>query len=170
MADRAQVLAWAERHGSAAASRRFGVPVGTIYAWRSRERRRQARRAADAERARQLAQQAPAVAEPDPGEQVLAERMAAGSCLRCGGAGRVQAPAVTRGTLTIRRARRIPCPDCGGPRRVVQVVEHPRDSWRQAQAAAGDLGLGWQPDEWGLIRAGELDPDGRRITGRPDAS
>jgi hypothetical protein len=164
MADRAQVLAWAERHGGAAAARRFGVPVGTVYAWRSRARRRAAGAAADAERARQ----APALAEPDPAEATIAERMAAGSCLRCGGAGIVGVPAVRRGSLIIRRARRIGCPDCGGPLRHVQVVEHPPADWTAAQAAAGDLGMGWQPDEWRLIRAGEPNPDGRRFTGRPD--
>jgi hypothetical protein len=93
------------------------------------------------------------VTDPDPAESTIAERMAAGSCLRCGGAGHVHIPEVRRGSLLIRRARRIGCPDCGGPARRVQVVEHPRESWAEAQRLAGDV-----------------DPDGRRITGRPDAS
>jgi transposase-like protein len=158
MPDRDVILAWAERHGGAAAARRFGVPVGTVYAWRSRFRRRAARTAADAERARQ----APVLAEPDPAEATIAERMAAGSCLRCGGAGRVAIPEVRRGSLLIRRAQRLPCPDCGGPRRIVQVVEHPRESWTEAQQLAGDLGAGWTPEQWGRVRAG-LDPDGYRF-------
>ena len=60
------------------------------------------------------------------------------------------------------------------------------DLWRPAAAHPGERaatpgvdrrhaggrgpGLGWQADEWARIRAGDLHPDGRRITGRPDAS
>jgi hypothetical protein len=169
-AQRDQVVAFADAHGPKAAARRFGLPMGTIGSWqyraRARERRRQAKAEADRERAQELARQP--VADPDADEATILRRMERGQCLRCGGLGRVAIPAVTRGSLVLRPARRIVCPNCGGPIRHLEVVEHGRDAWREAQAAAGDLGLGWSPDEWGLIRAGEVDPDGRRITGRPD--
>ena len=166
---RAQVVAFANQHGPTRAARRFQVPLGSVKGWQVRARRREARRAAWAEAARG-APGSPPVAEPDTSEDIIRERMAAGVCLRCGGAGRVVIPPVRRGSVLIRRARRIGCPDCGGPVRHIQVVEHPPEAWTEAQAAAGDAGLGWSPDEWARIRAGEPDPDGRRMTGRPDAS
>jgi hypothetical protein len=168
-AHRAQVVAFANIHGPRAAARRFWVPEGSVKGWQARARARAAKAQAWAEAARQ-ARPEPVVADPDPAESTIADRMAAGSCLRCGGAGIVQVSAVTRGSLTVRRARRLPCPSCGGPVRRIQVTEWPRREWTEAQAAAGDAGFGWSPDEWARIRAGELDPDGRRITGRPDAS
>jgi hypothetical protein len=167
-AQRVQVVAFANAHGPTRAARRFQVPLGSVKAWQVRAKVRAAKARAWAEAARQ--DQPQPVADLDPAEDVIRQRMAAGSCLRCGGAGRVLVPAVRRGSLTIQRARRIGCPDCGGPVRHVQVVEHPREAWTEAQAAAGDAGLGWSPDEWARIRAGEPDPDGRRMTGRPDAS
>jgi hypothetical protein len=166
---RDQVIAFANRHGPKAAARRFGLPLGTVGSWQYRARareRRQAQATADRERAQELARQP--VADSDPDEATILRRMVAGQCLRCGGAGRVTIPAVVRGSLTIRPARRIVCPNCGGPPRHLEVVEHPREDWRQGQATAGDLGAGWQPDEWARIRAGDVDPDGRRFTGRPD--
>ena len=75
----------------------------------------------------------------------------------------------TRGSLTVRKARRIPCPTCGGVVRHLEVVELPRREWVEGMRVAGDLGLGWQADEWARIRAGNVNPDGQRFTGRPDA-
>jgi hypothetical protein len=167
MASRAVVLAFAQRHGAKQAAERFGVPAGTIRSWRSRERRRAARVQADRERA---GVPAPAVAQDEDEARRLLAWALAGTCLRCGGGGLVRVPEVRRGSLLIRRARTIECPDCGGPIRHLEVVEHDRDAWREGQRVAGDLGLGWSPDEWRLIRAGEPNPDGQRITGKPDAS
>lgn len=168
MASRAEVLAYADRHGAKAAAERYGLPAGTVRSWRSRARRRAAQQAADQERdGTRVTSTAPAEVYEDEARRILAWALA-GACVRCGGAGLVRLPAVTRGSLTIRQAQTIPCPDCG-IRRIVQVVEHPRESWTEGQRVAGDLGLGWSPDEWALIRAGALDPDGRRFTGRPDA-
>jgi hypothetical protein len=160
MTSRREVMDYAERHGAKAAGERYGVPAGTVRSWRSRARKRAAR---------------DGTAPPTPAERwlaeahQLAERYAKRLCLQCGGEGVVNVPAVTRGGLTIRKARRIPCPSCGGPVRRIQVTEWPRREWTEAMAAAGDLGLGWSGDEWARIRAGEVDPDGMRFTGRPDA-
>jgi hypothetical protein len=160
MASRREVMDYAERHGAKQAGERYGIPAGTVRSWRSRARKRAAR---------------DATAPPTPAERwlaeahQLAERYLTGACLQCGGAGTVDVPAVHRGSLLIRRARRVPCPDCGDPVRRIEVIEWPRREWVQAMAAAGDAGFGWQLDEWARIRAGELDPDGRRFTGRPDA-
>jgi hypothetical protein len=168
VAQRAQVVAFANRHGPLAAARWFGLPKGTVGAWQYRARARERRRRqAQAEIDRERAQE-PA-ATPEVSEAELARRMAAGLCLRCAGAGRMIVPPVLRGPLVIRPARHLTCPDCGGPVRHLEVVEQPRDAWVQGMATAGDLGAGWSPDEWARIRAGELDPDGYRITGRPDA-
>jgi hypothetical protein len=49
------------------------------------------------------------------------------------------------------------------------VVEHGRDSWLEGQRVAGDAGFDWSGDEWAQIRSGQPNPNGRRITGRPDA-
>ena len=168
---RHQVVDFANRHGVTAAARRFGVPKGTVASWQHRARALERRRQAQAEADRELAQARARelVAKPDPDEAELARRMREGRCLRCGGVGRVAIPAVTRGSLILRRARRMACPDCGGVPRIVQVVEHPREDWTQAQAVAGDLGAGWSPSEWARIRAGDVDPDGYRYSGRPDA-
>jgi hypothetical protein len=160
VADRSQVLAYADAHGAKAASDHFGIPAGTVRSWRSRVRKRAAR---------------DGTAPPTPAEKwlaearQLAERYTKRLCLQCGGEGAVSVPEVRRGGLLIRNARRIPCPTCGGRPRRIQVNELPRDQWTAGMAAAGDVGLGWQPDEWALIRAGQPNPDGRRITGRPDA-
>jgi hypothetical protein len=160
MASRSEVLDYADAHGAKTAGEHFGIPAGTIRSWRSRARARAAR---------------DGTAPPTPAERwlaearQLAERYAKRLCLQCGGAGTVDVPATTRSGLTIRPARRLPCPSCGGPVRRIQVTEWPRREWTEAQAAAGDAGFGWSGDEWARIRAGELDPDGRRITGRPDA-
>jgi hypothetical protein len=95
--------------------------------------------------------------------------MAHNICLRCGGLGWVQHPAQVIGGYTRRPARRQRCQDCGGPPRIIQVVEHPPESWTQGLAHAGDMGLGWSAFEWGLIRSGDPDADGRRFTGDPDS-
>jgi hypothetical protein len=168
---RHQVVTFAEHHGPTQAAQRFRLPVGTVKAWQARaralERRREARAAADRELpdARRLASDP----DPDPDESTILRRMVTGQCLRCGGSGRVRVPAVTRGSLTIRPSRVIACPDCGGPVRHLEVVEHPRADWTEGQRVAGDLGAGWSPALWARIRAGEVDPDGYRITGRSDA-
>jgi DNA-directed RNA polymerase subunit RPC12/RpoP len=161
---RAMVVDFAMRHGPTAAARRFRVPVGTVKTWQDRHRKRQARLNAWQQAARD-ATPVPEAAEADATVEVIAARMAAGQCLRCGGAGRVEVPAKRHGSLLIRRGRRIPCPDCG-TRRIVQVVEHPRAEWTEAQRVAGDAGLGWSGDEWERIRAGDVNPDGMRFTGR----
>jgi hypothetical protein len=162
MATRHDVLAFAATHGAKAAGEHYGIPAGTIRSWRSRAKQRAARDGTDPP-------------PPTPAERwlaearQLAERYAKGLCLHCGDAGTVDLSLVTRGGLLVRPGRRIPCPTCGGHLRRITVTEWPRREWTEAMARAGDLGLGWQPDEWARIRAGELDPDGRRITGRPDA-
>jgi hypothetical protein len=101
------------------------------------------------------------------------ELMDAGACLHCGGSGQVAVPAVERGGMVIRRARRLPCPTCGGIPRRVQVTAWPREEWEAAMARAGDLGLGWQPWQWERICAGDPYPGGWRWTdhdrGEPDA-
>jgi hypothetical protein len=159
MASRSEVTAYAAIHGAKAASERYGTPAGTIRSWQSRARAR-ARRAGiptDTPVERWLAE-----------ARQTAERYLKGLCLQCGGAGTVELPPVTRGSLLVRPGRRIPCPTCGGRVRRIQVTEWPKREWTQAMARAGDAGLGWQPDEWARIRAGELNPDGRRFTGRGD--
>jgi hypothetical protein len=75
----------------------------------------------------------------------------------------VDIPAVTRGGLVIRRARRLPCPECGGRVRHLEVVELPRAEWFEGLKTAGDLGAGWRPDQWGEVLAGG-DPDGYRFS------
>jgi transposase-like protein len=160
MPDRAEVMAFADRHGNRAAAEKYGVPSGTVRSWRSRARKRAAR---------------DGTAPPTPAErwlaeaQRVAERYIQRQCLQCGDDGTVNVPAVTRGSLLIRKARRIPCPSCGGPVRRIEVTEWPKREWTQAMAAAGDAGLGWSADEWARIRAGDVNPDGMRFTGRPDA-
>jgi hypothetical protein len=168
-ADRARVVGFANAHGPRAAARRFGVPLGTVKGWQHRARHRPARPRPHP------AAPAPTHDGRTPAERFeaeanrLAERYLQGACLACGGSGQVDVPAVHRGSLLIRRARRIPCPDCGGPVRRIEVTEWPKHEWTQAMAAAGDAGFGWSADEWARIRAGDVDPDGRRFTGRPDA-
>jgi hypothetical protein len=170
MVDRAQVLAYAQRHGPKAAAARFGIPVGTIWSWRARERRRAAQRQADQERA---AAARPALPVPGPVTPAqsdleraaqLAAWIAQGACLQCGGAGLVRVPPTTRGSMVIRRGRTIPCPTCGGRQVHVQVNELPRQDWTEGLRAAGDLGLGWSPEDWARIRHGEPNPDGQRFT------
>ena len=156
MADRAEVIAYADQHGAKQAADHFHIPAGTVRSWRSRARKRAAR---------------DGTAPPSPAERwlaeahQLAERYAKRLCLQCGGAGTVDVPATTRGSLTVLGARRIPCPSCGGTPRRIEVVEHPRGAWLEGLAAAGDLGLGWNGREWAMIRAGEPHPDGYRFTG-----
>jgi hypothetical protein len=165
-ADRARVVGFANAHGPRAAARRFGVPLGTVKGWQHRARHRPSR-----------PQPRPAAPAPThdgrtPAERFeadakrLAERYLRGACLGCGGSGQVDVPAVHRGSLLIRRARRIPCPDCGGPVRRIEVTEWPKREWTQAMAAAGDAGLGWSGAEWSRIQNGEPNPDGMRFTGR----
>jgi hypothetical protein len=162
MTSRSQVLAFAAAHGAKAAGLHFGIPAGTIRSWRSRARKRATRDGTPPP-------------PPTPAERYeaearrLADRYARRLCLTCGGSGQGDVPAVHRGSLLIRRARRIGCPDCGGPVRRIEVTEWPKREWTQAMAAAGDAGFGWSADEWARIRAGDVDPDGRRFTGRPDA-
>jgi hypothetical protein len=160
MASRSEVLDYADRHGAKAAGEHFGIPAGTVRSWRSRARKRAAR---------------DGTTPPTPIEKwlaearQLAERYLKGACLQCGDEGTVNVPATFRGSLLIRKAQRLPCPSCGGRPRHIEVTEWPKREWAQAMAVAGDLGLGWSGDEWARIRAGEMDPDGRRFTGRPDA-
>jgi hypothetical protein len=160
MASRREVLDFADRHGPKAAGDHYGIPAGTVRSWRSRARKRAARAGR---------------ADPTPAErwlaeaQRVAERYLMGACLHCGGDGTISVRATTRGTLTIRKPRRVPCPTCGGRPRHIEVVELPRREWVEGMRVAGDAGFGWSGDEWARIRAGEMDPDGRRFTGRPDA-
>jgi hypothetical protein len=162
MATQAEILAFAAEHSPKAASAHYGVKVGTIWSWRSRAKQRAALHGTDPP-------------PPTPAERWLAEakqtaeRYLRRVCLRCEGSGLVHLAPVRRGTLVIRVARTIPCPDCGAPTRRIQVTEWPRAEWNAAMARAGDAGFGWSASEWRLIRQGEVDPDGRRITGRPDA-
>jgi hypothetical protein len=136
------------------------MPAGTVRSWRSRARKRAARVGR---------------ADPTPAERFeaearrLAERFLRGVCLGCGGSGTVDVPPVRRGSLLLRRARRIVCPDCGGVPLRIQVNELPRREWAEGMRVAGDAGLGWSGREWERIRAGEMDPDGMRFTGRGDA-
>jgi hypothetical protein len=99
----------------------------------------------------------------------MAERYAKRLCLHCGGEGTVNVPATTRGSLTIRKARRLPCPTCGGVVRHLEVTEWPRREWAEGLRVAGDAGLGWSGAEWERIQSGDVNPDGMRYTGRGDA-
>lgn len=161
MPSRSEILAYADAHGAKAAGEHFGIPAGTVRSWRSRARKRAAR---------------DGTAPPTPAERwlaearQLAERYTKRLCLHCGGEGTVNVPATRRGSLLIRKARRINCPTCGGRPRHIRVTEWPQAEWIEGMRVAGDLGAGWSPSEWARIRAGELDPGGRRITGKPDAS
>jgi transposase-like protein len=152
MASRADILAYAAEHGPKAAGERYGVPAGTVRSWRSRARKR-------------------GTAPPTPAErwlaeaQRIAERYAKRLCLQCDDEGVINVPATTRGSLTIRRARRLVCPTCGGRPRRIEVVEHPRGAWLEGLAAAGDAGFGWNAQEWEQIQGGNPHPDGYRWTG-----
>jgi hypothetical protein len=157
MADRSEVLAYAERHGAKQAAERFGLPAGTIRSWRHRAKRRAA--------SQQPAQPTPAEAWLEHARQVV-EWASKGACLGCGGAGSVKVPPVRHGGLLVRSGRRIPCPDCGGVPRRIQVNELPRAEWVEGLRVAGDMGLGWNEEEWAMIRAGNPHPDGYRFTGR----
>jgi hypothetical protein len=97
-----------------------------------------------------------------------AERYANRRCLHCGDDGAIVVPAVTRGSLRSGRAGGSPVRPAGRPRHI-EVVELPRREWAEGMRVAGDAGFGWSGDQWARIRAGEMDPDGRRFTGRPDA-
>jgi hypothetical protein len=159
MATRAEVMAYAAKHGAKAAGERYGIPAGTVRSWRSRARKRAARLG--------LPDPHPTPAQRWLAEaQAIAERYASGACLQCGGAGTVDVPATRRGGLIVRKARRLPCPSCGGPVRRIQVTELPRREWAEGMRVAGDAGFGWSGDEWRLIRSGEPNPDGLRWTGR----
>jgi transposase-like protein len=169
MPDRAQVLAYADRHGSKAAATRFGIPAATIRSWRSRARRRAAREQANRERP--LGSASPAttgprspLAEFEDRAAQLAVWAAAGVCLHCGGAGEVRMPAIQRGPVVIRYGQTIPCPTCGGRPVRIQVNELPRAEWAEGMARAGDMGIGWTAEEWEKIRAGNLNPNGWRWT------
>jgi hypothetical protein len=159
VADRAEVLAYADRHGAKAAGLYYGLPAGTVRSWRSRARARAARQ--------QPGESSPAEQWLEHARQIVAWA-SRGACLQCGGAGTVRVPEARRGGLVIQKARTIVCPTCGGPPRRIQVNELPPREWAEGMRVAGDAGLGWQADEWALIRAGEPNPDGRRLTGRPD--
>jgi hypothetical protein len=157
MASSSEVLSYADAHGAKAAGEHFGIPAGTIRSWRSRARKRAARAGR---------------ADPSPAErwlaeaQRIAERYANRRCLQCDDEGVVSVPAVTRGSLTVRKPRRLPCPTCGGRPRHIEVVELPRREWAEGLRVAGDAGLGWNGAEWERIRNGEPNPDGMRFTGR----
>jgi transposase-like protein len=164
--DRAQVLAYADRHGSKAAAARFGIPAATIRSWRSRARRRASREAADRERAQKREERetpSPLAQFEDRAAQ-LAAWAAQGACLHCGGAGVIQVPTIQRGPVVIRWGRELPCPTCGGRPVRIQVNELPRDEWVDGMARAGDMGIGWRADEWAKIRAGNPNPNGWRWT------
>jgi hypothetical protein len=158
---RTDVLAYASQHGDQAASDRYGTPKGTIWSWRSRARKRAAALGTDPP-------------PPTPADRWQAEarqtadRYLRRVCLRCEGSHRVRLPEVRRGSLVIRKARVIDCPDCGAPLRRITVTEWPQREWTEAMARAGDAGLGWSGAEWARIRSGEPDPDGQRFTGRGD--
>jgi hypothetical protein len=169
-AERARVVSFAIAHGPREAARKFGVPLGTVKVWQHRAKRPPRRRPA---------RPRPAAPTPEPtssAAQQFDEQVrrlaawAAGGCIRCAGDGTVDVSAVYRGTLLIRAGKRISCPECGGRVRHLQVTEWPRREWVEGIRVAGDAGFGWSGDEWARIRAGEPNPDGRRITGRPDAS
>ena len=153
MASRGEVLDYADRHGAKQAADHFGIPAGTIRSWRSRAHKRAARDG--------TAPPTPAAQWMEGARRIL-EWAAKGACLQCGGAGSVDVPAVRRGSLLIRKARRIPCPTCGGRPRHIQVNELPPAQWAEGMRVAGDLGAGWTAEQWGRVRAGE-DPDGYRF-------
>jgi transposase len=157
--DRAEVMAWAERHGAQAAAQRYGVPAGTIRSWRSRARQRAARYAAQ----RQESAPTPREAFEDRAAQ-LAAWAARGACLHCGGVGTVQVPTATRGRVVIRYGRAIDCPTCGGIPKRVQVNELPREEWAEGMRVAGDMGIGWTAEEWAERQAGNPNPGGWRWT------
>ena len=162
MATRREVLEYAATHGAKAAGLHFGIPAGTIRSWRSRARKRSVRDGTPPP--------PPTPAEKWAAEALrVAERFLKRVCLGCGGSGQVDVPAVHRGSLLIRRGRRVPCPDCGGPVRRIEVTEWPKRKWAEGMRAAGDAGLGWSADEWALIRSGQVNPFGQRYTGRGDA-
>jgi hypothetical protein len=76
-------------------------------------------------------------------------------------------PAVTRGSLTIRRARAVSCPTCGGVVRRLEVVELPRQQWAEGLRVAGDFGFGgwcWRCLGRGVlaVAATAITPDGDR--------
>lgn len=162
MASRREVMDYAAAHGAKAAGERYGVPSGTIRSWRSRARLRAARDGTPPP-------------PPTPAERFeaearrLAERHLRGVCVHCGGDGVISVPATTRGNLTVRKARRLPCPTCGGRPRHIEVVELPRREWAEGLRVAGDAGFGWSGAEWERIRGGDVNPDGMRYTGRGDA-
>ena len=166
-AERARVVGFANAHGPRAAARKFGVKLATVKTWQHRARHRPARPQP------RPAPPAPATT-PDgrtPAERYearalrVAERYLKGLCPQCGGEGVVIVPATTRGSLTIRKARRLVCPTCGGRPRRIEVVSHPRGAWLEGLAAAGDAGLGWSGAEWSRIQAGDVNPDGLKWTG-----
>jgi hypothetical protein len=163
-AQRAQVVAFAHRHGPTQAARRYGVPLGSVKTWQARARARE--RSAQAWAAAAAEARPAELPDPDPTETTIAERMAAGSCLRCGGQGVVTIPAVIRGSLVLSSARRMRCPNCGGVPRRIQVNELPAGAWAEGMRVAGDAGLGWNEREWRMIRGGQPNPDGYRWTGR----
>jgi hypothetical protein len=177
MPDRAQVLRYAEQHGSKAAADHFGIPASTVRSWRARERRRVAREQADRERPPGSA--SPAATPPrsalaefeDRAAQLAAWAEAVRAdqpapCLSCGGAGEIRVPSIQRGPVVIRWGKTIPCPTCGGRPVRVQVTEWPREEWAEAMRRAGDMGIGWSVQEWAEIRAGNPNPRGYRWTHR----
>jgi hypothetical protein len=156
MASRSEVMAYADAHGAKQAGEHFHIPAGTIRSWRSRARKR-------------------GTAPPTPAQRFeaearrVAERFLNRRCLQCDDEGVITVPATRRGGLTIRRARRLVCPTCGGRPLRIEVVVHPRGKWLEGLAAAGDAGFGWSAAEWSRIQAGDVNPDGMRFTGRGDA-
>jgi hypothetical protein len=132
-APRAEILAYADRHGAKQAAVRFGVSAGTIRSWRSRARKRAARHAG-------RPASSPLARFEDEAAR-LVEWATRGACLRCSGSGWAILPAVTRGGQAIRPERRIPCPDCGSPTRA-RWTEWPTDQggvWQDGMARFGDL-------------------------------
>lgn len=140
MPDRAEVLAFAQEHGAAAAAAKFGVSAGTIRSWRSRARKRAGRQAA----ASSPGPDTPAGRFTQEAQRIV-EWAASGHrlCLQCGGAGRVTVPASQRHGQAIRPEHSIPCPSCGGTDRGrIIVTEHPATvdgAWAAGMALFGDL-------------------------------
>jgi transposase-like protein len=165
-AERAQVVSFALAHGPRAAARRFGVPLGTVKGWTHRHKHPPRRRPPR----RPPVPAAPVPTAATTSTEVFDEQArrlaawAAGGCLTCANDGTITVPATYRGSLLIRAAKTIPCPTCGGRPIRIQVNELPRGEWAAGMARAGDLGIGWSPESWARIRAGEVHPDGRRFT------
>lgn len=159
MPDRAEVLRFADHHGAKQAADHYGLSAGTIRSWRSRARRRAGREAADRERAAERRPPSP-LAEFERRAEQAATWAARGACRRCGGCGYLTAntpEAIARASVlaALQYAKRIVCPDCGGPeRRPVVVGTATSMALRALQADAQDTRAdehhapGGHPEAW----------------------